>query len=60
MTRLFKWSVATLSLMTLVMTTGCTNNLVKNVWVGFGESIGALPGSIAANFVAGLLGVDTN
>lgn len=31
---------------------GCSvNGLLKNIWIGFGEAIGAMPGEIAAGYV---------
>ncbi|MCG3137640.1 MAG: hypothetical protein HJJLKODD_01489 [Phycisphaerae bacterium] len=43
----------------LVPMTGCWNSLAGNIWLGFGTSLGSLPGNIVAGYVANLLGLPT-
>ncbi|NLG43496.1 MAG: hypothetical protein GX547_09635 [Phycisphaerae bacterium] len=37
---------------------GCFGSLQRNIWVGFGESIGAVPASFLVNFLANTFGID--
>jgi hypothetical protein len=37
---------------------GCFGSLQRNIWVGFGESIGAVPAGFLVNFLANTFGID--
>ena len=46
-----------LALSFLAPLTGCVNNLMWNMWVGFGQSIGAIPGTAIGGLIADLIGL---
>jgi hypothetical protein len=41
-----------------VFSTSCCSSLGRNIWRGFGESIGAVPAAFVTNFVATTLGIN--
>ncbi|HOO17302.1 MAG: hypothetical protein KBH81_04475 [Phycisphaerae bacterium] len=51
-------SMMLLASLTTVIASGCCASLGRNIWVGFGESIGAVPASFLVNFLANTFGID--
>jgi hypothetical protein len=47
-----------LASLTTVIASGCCASLGRNIWVGFGESIGAVPAGFLVNFLANTFGID--
>lgn len=44
----------------LVLGSGCSlNGLLRNVWVGFGYSLGSIPADIVGGWIEGFLTPDT-
>jgi hypothetical protein len=41
-----------------VFSTSCCSSLGRNIWRGFGYSIGAVPASFVTNFLATTLGIN--
>jgi hypothetical protein len=46
------------SFATVLSSGGCFDSLQKNVWRGFGYSLGAFPANFITNYFATLLGIE--